>query len=42
MILEKFPAVQQLTPSEKSQLVEELWEQWLPRDDEPTSAAIVE
>ena len=42
MILEKLPAVQQLTPGEKSQLVEELWEQWLPRDDEATSAAIVE
>ena len=42
MILEKLPAVQQLTPSEKSQLVEELWEQWLPRDDAATSAAIVE
>jgi putative addiction module component (TIGR02574 family) len=42
MILEKLPAVQQLTPTEQSQLVEELWERWLPRDDEPTNAAIVE
>ena len=42
MILEKLPAVQQLTPSEKSQLVEELWDCWLPREDAATSATIVE
>ncbi len=42
MILETLPSVQKLSPSEQSQLVEELWERWLPRDDEPTNAAIVE
>ena len=42
MILETLPAVQKLSPSEQSQLVEELWDRWLPRDDEPTNAAIVE
>jgi putative addiction module component (TIGR02574 family) len=42
MILETLPAVQRLTPREQSQLVEELWDQWLPRDDDATRAAIVE
>jgi putative addiction module component (TIGR02574 family) len=42
MFLEKLPAVQELTRSEQSQLVEELWARWLPRDDEPTNAVFVE
>ena len=41
MILETLPAVQQLSPQEQSQLVEELWERWLPRDDEETRVATV-
>ena len=41
MILEKLPEVQQLTPSEKSQLVEELWDCWLPREDDETRAATI-
>lgn len=41
MILETLPAVQQLSPQEQSQLVEELWERWLPRDDEATRGATV-
>ena len=42
MILKKLPAVQQLTRSEKSQLVEELWDCWLPREDDETRAASIE
>ncbi len=42
MILETLPAVQQLSPREQSQLLEELWERWLPRDDEETRTAVVE
>jgi putative addiction module component (TIGR02574 family) len=42
MILETLPAVMQLSPRERSQLVEELWEEWLPRDDDQTRSAIVE
>ena len=42
MILETLPAVQQLSPREQSQLVEELWERWLPHDDEESRAAVVE
>ena len=42
MILETLPAVQQLSPCEQSQLIEELWERWLPRDDEETRSATVE
>ena len=42
MILEQLPAVQQLTRLGQSQLVEELWEQWMPCDDDATHAATVE
>ena len=42
MILETLPAVQKLSPREQSQLVEELWDRWLPIDDEETRAAIAE
>ena len=41
MILETLPAVMQLNSEQRSQLVEELWEEWLPRDDDDTRAAIV-
>ena len=41
MILETLPAVMQLNSQQRSQLVEELWEEWLPRDDDDTRAAIV-
>jgi putative addiction module component (TIGR02574 family) len=42
MILETLPAVQQLSPSEQSQLVDELWDRWLPRDDDQTRTATIE
>ena len=41
MILETLPAVMELNSEQRSQLVEELWEEWLPRDDDDTRAAIV-
>lgn len=41
MILETLPAVMQLNSQQRSQLVEELWEEWLPRDDDESHAAIV-
>ncbi len=41
MILETLPAVMQLNSQQRTQLVEELWEQWLPRDDDESNAAIV-
>ena len=31
----------QLNSQQRTQLVEELWEQWLPRDDDESNAAIV-
>lgn len=42
MILEKIPAVAQLSPGEQWQLIDELWERLLPPDDAASRAAIVE
>ena len=42
MILETLPEVMSLSPHERSQLFEELWEEWLPCDDRDNHAAIVE
>ena len=33
MILEQVPAVQRLSPDEKWQLIDELWQELLPRSD---------
>ncbi len=41
MILETIPAVMQLNSQQRSQLVEELWEDWLPRHDEESHSATV-
>ena len=41
MILETLPAVMPLDSQQRTQLVEELWEQWLPRDDDESNAATV-
>ena len=45
MILEQVPAVQRLSPDEKWQLIDELWEELLPRSDsepQPEILALIE
>ena len=45
MILEQVPAVQRLSPDEKWQLIDELWEELLPRSDsepQPEILALLE
>ena len=41
MILEQVPEVQRLSPDEKWQLIDELWQELLPRSDSEPQPAIL-